>query len=154
MPHTTAHQPDPPHHTPGPDRDCDTWHRALEVLREAGAQAGRDAADWWEQDTLGGRASGHTTARAVAILAGLEDIDPAIVDALPACDRSGQRADQPAHVPCWVDLYHDAAPADAPRWDDLDPHARDEAIGAYCDGYDNAAHDGVAAHCRRAVDHT
>ncbi len=49
MPHTTAHQPDPPHHTPGPDRDCDTWHRALEVLREAGAQAGRDAADWWEQ---------------------------------------------------------------------------------------------------------
>ena len=133
MPHTT------PHHTPGPDRDCDTWRRALDALREAGAQAGRDAADWWEQDTLGGRASGHTTARAVAILAGLEDIDPAIVDALPACDRSGQRADQPA---------------DAPGWDDLDPHARDEAIGAYCDGYDNAAHDGVAAHCRRAVDHT
>jgi hypothetical protein len=88
MPHTTAHHPDPPHHTPGPDRDCDTWRRALDALREAGAQAGRDAADWWEQDTLGGRASGHTTARAVAILAGLEDIDPAIVDALPVSPRT------------------------------------------------------------------
>src|SRR5437762_1195590 len=61
MPPTTAHHPDPPHHTPGPDRDCDTWRRALDALRKAGAQAGRDAADWWEQDTLGGRASGHTT---------------------------------------------------------------------------------------------
>src|SRR5215470_12893589 len=105
MPRATPNHPDPPPHPRGPGRDNETWRRVLDALHEAGARAGRDAADWWEQDTLGGRASGDTTARAAAILAGLDDIDPAIVDTLPACDVTGQWADQPGDA----DLYHDAA---------------------------------------------
>jgi len=122
-------------------------HSASPRPAAPGARAGRNAADWWDQDTLGGRASGDTDARATLILAGNDDLAPLIVDALPACDVSGQWADAPTEA----GLYHDAAPAHAPGCNDLDPQARDEAIAAYRDRYDSAAHDRVAEHCRRTL---
>jgi hypothetical protein len=155
MPHTTNPTPGQPHHpgvahpqlTPEPRPADRSWQPVLDALREAGARAGRDAADWWEQDTLGGRASGDTAARAAVILAGLDNLDPRIVDALPVCDLSGRWADAPTEA----DLYHAAAPEHAPGWDGLDAQSRDEAIEAYRDGFDTAVHDRVAEHCHRTI---
>src|SRR5437764_13727870 len=140
MSHTTPErdQPTPDHAAQRPathHHDDTTWQHILEALRQAGQHAGTGAADWWAQDTVGGRATGDTAGRARAVLAGIDDGDPAVLDALPACDLSGQWADTPTEA----DLYAHAAPPDAPGWDDLDPLRRDEAMQAYRDGFDTAA---------------
>ena len=116
-----------------------TWPAVLDALRQAGQDHGRTAADWWAQDAVGGRASGDTAATARTVLAGIDDGDPAILDTLPTCDLSGRWADSPTEA----DLYTQAAPDDAPRWDDLDPDHRGEAIDAYRDGFDTATTDRV-----------
>src|SRR6266542_7019281 len=110
-----SHTPDHDQHTPDraaarPVANHDAaWQHTLAVLRQAGQNAGADAADWWAQDTVGGRATGDSTATARAVLAGIDDGDPAVLDALPVCDLSGQWADTPTEA----DLYAHAAPPDA-----------------------------------------
>jgi len=122
-----------------------TWSAVLDALREAGARAGSNAADWWAQDTVGGRASGDTTRTARAVLAGIDDGDPAVLDALPACDWSNE--DRPPQA----QLYAEAVPAGAPPWTVLSPGQRDEAIAAYRDGFDTAVQDRVTQHSRAAL---
>ncbi len=131
---------------PVTDHDAAAWQYTLAVLRQAGQDAGVGAADWWAQDTVGGRATGDTATTAGALLAGIDDGDPAILDALPACDLSGE-----GDAPTEADAYAEAAPHDAPGWDDLDTTRRDEAIAAFRDGFDTAAQDRVADHCRTAL---
>jgi hypothetical protein len=118
------------------------WTQVLETLRAAGEQEGRQAADWWEQDAIGGRTNGdvHSTARAV--LAGIDDGDPAILDSLPSFDVAGYDAER----------FHLHTPGDAPRWDDLPEDDQAEAIDAARDGFHRAIHDGIAAYCRALLD--
>jgi hypothetical protein len=133
--------------TPNPaatDVNAAAWPRTLDALATAGTAAGRNAADWWLQHPLGGHSIGETRTTAERILAGLTDGDPEILDTLPACDRSGQRAEGPAEA----DLYRDAAPADAPRWHDLDAEHLDEATETYRAAYDTAAQHRIEAYCR------
>jgi hypothetical protein len=104
-------------------------------MARAGAAAGRDAAAWWQQDTLGGRAAGNVTARAATILAGLDDIDPAILDALPTSPQD------------LADTYADTAAPHAPAWTALDPAGRDGLDAAYREAFDAAVHDEVARSC-------
>jgi len=146
MPHTTPHHPGPPQ--PPADPAADTWQRVLDTLHAAGTAAGVAAADWWAQDTVGGRASGDTAATARTVLAGLDDGDPLILDTLPGFDLSGHDA------PTEAELYTDAAVADAPGWDLLDARARAEAIDAFHDGYHTAVTDRIAEHCRTALPDT
>jgi hypothetical protein len=122
-----------------------TWSTVVDALREAGAHAGATAADWWAQDAVGGRATGDTTRTAHAVLAGIDDGDPAVLDALPGCDRSDD--DDPTQA----QLYAEAAPAGAPPWTALNAGEREEAADAYRDGFDTAAQDRVAQHCRAAL---
>ena len=143
MTQTTAHSADPPQPVAEPARD--TWPRVLDAMHTAGACAGADAAGWWAQHTIGGRASGDTAARARIILAGLDDGDPAISDGLP--DYALPHSD----LPTAAEWYADTAPADAPAWDTLDEPARVEAIDAFRDGYHTALEDQAAAHCRLAL---
>jgi hypothetical protein len=82
MPNTTTRPAPGPHPT--------LWNSILLALGQADASAGSDAAGWWAQDTVGGRAGGDTATRARAVLAGINDGDPAVLDALPTCDLSGQ----------------------------------------------------------------
>lgn len=147
-------QPTNPGPTPTPDPSTGedprtphtmTWSAVLDALREAGTDAGTNAADWWAQDTVGGRASGDTTRTARAVLAGIDDGDPAVLDALPACDQSDEES------PTEAQLYAEAAPAGAPPWTTLNPARRDEAVDAYRDGFDTAVQDRVAQHCRTAL---
>jgi hypothetical protein len=127
---------------------ADTWQRVLDALYMAGTDAGADAADWWAQDTVGGRARGDTAATARQVLAGIDDGDPLILDALPGCDLSGHDA------PTGAELYADAVPDDAPGWDGLSAQARAEAIDTFRDGYHTAVQDRIAEHCRTALPDT
>jgi len=120
------------------------WARTLAAMSTAGSDAGRAAADWWLQHPLGERATGDPRRSAGRVLAGLADGDPEIVDTLPCCDLSGQRADNPTEA----DLYRDAAPADAPGWHDLSTEERDEAAETYRAAHDTAAHHRIEAYCR------
>jgi len=152
MPHTPPRHPDAPQHagtdatppTPGP---AVSWPDVLDALRCAGARAGATAADWWAQDTVGGRTSGDTAATARLILAGIDDGDPLILDALPGLEVCGRDADAPTEA----EVYTQAAPHGAPDWDSLDEPARAEAIDAFGDGHQRGVEARVVEHCRTAL---
>jgi hypothetical protein len=124
------------------------WDTVLSALTKAGHTAGVNAAAWWAQETVGGRASGDVRATARRVLAGIDDGDPMVLDSLPALDLSGQHADTPNDA----DVYRQAAPGHAPDWGALDAAHRDEAIEAYRSAHDTAVMDAVAGHCRTALD--
>lgn len=75
------------------------YDAAVKYATDLGAEHGANAAEWWLQDTVGGRARGGTDWRSSAeanartILRGIDDGDPAVLDTLPASDLSGQWAD-------------------------------------------------------------
>ena len=79
------------------------------------------------------------------MLAGIDDGDPAVLDALAGCDQSEEDS------PTQAQLYTEAAPAGAPPWTALDPGQRDEAADAYRDGFDTAVQDRITEHCRAAL---
>jgi hypothetical protein len=112
-------------------------------MRAAGGQAGRSAAGWWAQDTVGGRATGDTCTTARRVLVGIADGDPAVLDGLPTLP-AGDDAQR----------YADAAPPDAPAFAQLTAAERAAVADAYRDGFDAAVADAAAAHCRAAADPT
>ncbi|WP_422733871.1 DUF4314 domain-containing protein [Micromonospora sp. WMMD558] len=120
--------------------DFDGWERVLEVLRAAGAAAGRSAAEWWAQNALGGRAPGNVRRRAREILAGVDNGDSAVLDGLPVADRYVLVEDR--------DRYAEHAPPDAPAWETLTARQSEEARWAWCDGFDEAAEAEVARQSR------
>lgn len=65
----------------------------LEQARAIGREHGKNAADWWEQDAIGGRVTGDVRPTARLVLEGIEEGDPAVLDGLPRPDLSGQYAD-------------------------------------------------------------
>jgi hypothetical protein len=132
-----------------PSSEASRWAAALAQMRAASADAGRAAAEWWGQDTVGGRASGDVRATARRILAGIDDGDPAVLDTLPSLDTSGQPADDTTG---W-ELFA-AATGDRTGWFGLSIQQRDEALDAYRDGFDTAATDRAAELCRAAASPT
>jgi len=142
---THPHHPDPPQAAAEPA--ANTWPHLLDALHAAGADLGANAADWWAQDTVGGRASGDIAATARLILAGLDDGDPLICDALPGHHPSGENPEAATEA----QVYADTAPHDAPGWNTLDDQHRAEAIAAFGDGYYTGVQDRVAEHCRLAL---
>jgi hypothetical protein len=145
--HEPIHPVPQPRQTSSPGAEDAAWRVVLDTLCLAGERAGRNAADWWAQDAVGARASGDAAATSRAVLAGIDDGDPLVLDGLPACDLSGRSADTPTEA----DVYTDAAPDEAPGWDDLDQPHRDQAIDAYRDAFDTACRDQVTEHCRTAL---
>ncbi|WP_233624619.1 hypothetical protein [Actinoplanes sp. ATCC 53533] len=117
-----------------------SWHTVLTEIGTAATRDGVNAADWWAQDTVGGRTTGDVTTAARQLLAGIDDGDPRVLDLLP---RSPEPDAEEAG-----DLYGEATGADAPGWDDLNPTRRVQAIAAYRDAYDSAAQQHAAWHCR------
>jgi hypothetical protein len=121
------------------------WQAVLAAIAAAGRAAGSDAAAWWQQDALGGRASGDTAARARAVLTGIADGDPLMLDALPAAEPGEDKAEQ---------AYKEehAGPSGHPGWPALDAVARAEAVDAWREAYHTAVLDEVARCCRHALD--
>jgi len=70
-----------------------TIDQTIEQAAKIGREHGTNAAAWWEQDALGGRVTGDTRSTAEAVLKGIEDSDPQVLDGLPYPDLSGQWAD-------------------------------------------------------------
>ncbi|MDG4760372.1 DUF4314 domain-containing protein [Micromonospora sp. WMMD710] len=124
------------------------WAATLQRMRAAGIEAGYTAADWWAQDTIGGRASGDTCLAARRVLGGIEDGDPAVLDALPRFTVAGEAVDTAG----WQ-LFADAT-GDVCGWFGLRIQQRDEAIGVYRDAFDTAATDRVADLCHLATSPT
>ncbi|MEU7769826.1 DUF4314 domain-containing protein [Micromonospora taraxaci] len=124
------------------------WAGALQRMRAAGTEAGRTAAEWWAQDTIGARAGGDTRLAARRILAGVEDGDPAVLDALPHFSSAGVSVD----IGGW-ELFADAT-GDITGWFGLRIQQRDEAMAVYRDAFDTAATDRVADLCHLAASPT
>ncbi|MGC4885742.1 DUF4314 domain-containing protein [Micromonospora sp. DT227] len=118
------------------------WQLVLTALREAGAVAGRDAAQRWTQDTIGGRAHGDVTGVAREVLASIVATDGRTIDGLPLADR-GDAAGRAR--------YADHAPPDAPTYTELTGPQADQARQAWCDGFDQAVDDEAARQCRRVL---
>jgi hypothetical protein len=134
--------------TGGPGGDAAGWAAALKKMRAAGSEAGRTAAEWWAQDTIGARAGGDTRLTARRILAGIDDGDPAVLDTLPHFTSSGDSVD----ITGWG-LFADAT-GDVSGWFGLRIQQRDEAMTVYRDAFDTAAEDGVAELCHLAASPT
>ncbi|GAA5200676.1 hypothetical protein GCM10023322_79030 [Rugosimonospora acidiphila] len=117
------------------------WEQLLQAARDDGAAAGRALAEWWAQDTIGGRATGDVKTVARRILAGLDDGDPAILDALPPATPPAQ--DQPSRS--------DGSGGDGPP---LTPRERDDLSDAYLDSAQQAIGDQVAQLCRMVLSPT
>ncbi|MEV7267911.1 DUF4314 domain-containing protein [Micromonospora aurantiaca] len=131
-----------------PVAEATGWAAALQRMRAAGAVAGRTAAEWWAQDTIGARAGGDTRLAARRILAGIQDGDPAVLDALPRFSAVGE----PVDIAGW-ELFADAT-GDTTGWFGLRIQQRDEAMAVYRDTYDTAATDRVAELCHLAASPT
>lgn len=104
-----------------------------------GREHGRNAAGWWEQDAIGGRATGDVRPAALRTLSGIEDGDPEILDSLPGPDLSGQWADGYSSRDLYTELSVDGIDDD----------------GSLCDAYEmafsEAVHDEIARMCREVL---
>jgi hypothetical protein len=114
----------------------------LAAATASGTAAGRSAADWWGQHAVGGRASGDVRAAARRILAGIDDGDPAVLNTLPLCDRSGGSITAPEAL----DEFGTPPP--------LTAEEQAEALSAYADAYDEAAEARVVELCHLAASPT
>ncbi|WP_250008780.1 DUF4314 domain-containing protein [Actinoplanes sp. M2I2] len=117
--------------------DAPAWDALLAEVRSAAAEAGGSAAEWWAQDTIGGRARGDTRAVARRVLAGIQDGDPAVLDTLPPADPPHQAADV----------------LTGGGWDgpSLTDQQRDTAIDAYRSGFATVVLDRVTELCQLAA---
>jgi hypothetical protein len=115
----------------------------LTAVRAAGEAAGRDAAAWWCQDMIGGRATGDVKPRARTILQALDDDDPELLDGLPCADPS--RLDNLEELD---DTGLAAILADSEGREALVSGSRDELVDAYQDGFDEALQAAIAEQCR------
>mgnify|MGYP003471701048 CR=1 FL=1 len=131
------------------------WAATLARLADLGTEAGRGVAEWWAQDTIGGRATGNVRATARRVLAGIEDGDPAVLDTLPTFTPPIRWHDgrDTAQVR-YTEAAHDAAEGQAPHWRDLTDEQRAETIAASREAFDTAVVERVAELCHLAASPT
>jgi hypothetical protein len=129
------------------------YARAIAYAAATGAQDGRSAAGWYAQDTYGGRVTRGAREAATAVLRGIADGDPAMLDGLPAPDLSGQWADTLTGPALVADALAAAGIPDA------DVMARASAapmpfvdwFSDVCDAYESAFSDAVTAEIERTA---
>jgi hypothetical protein len=117
------------------------WTRLLDDIACTARADGVNAAEWWAQDTVGGRAHGTVTTTARAVLDGIDAVDPKVLDTLP----------QPGHDSP-ERAYRDHADTDLPTWDTLDPRRRADVTDTYHAGFDAGAHAQVCAACTAVLE--
>lgn len=112
---------------------------------DLGADDGERSAAWWEQDTIGGRATGDTKAVAQRVLDGVEDGDPEVLDSL--MDTVSFSSQEEIEAQCgW----------DEPDLDDWNAHVRWERErliiwDAYWGALQESFEAGVVVACRREL---
>lgn len=113
------------------DREFD---QLLAEAAKLGTEAGVNAAAWWEQDAIGGRATRGERETAECTLKGLENGDPETIDSLPFPNLSGEWADE--QVP--EDIYRELG---------VQPEPEDEQD--ICEAWETAASDAVVSEVER-----
>jgi hypothetical protein len=121
------HNPAAAHKRRGSRRAARRWAGTLNRLAGAGRQDGAEAAAWWQQYALGGRTTGEVTAAAARVLAGLDNLEPQVLDTLPAAPFSDALAEA---------VYTEHGGRFAPAWRRLRPSRRVAAVDAYRDAYE------------------
>jgi len=119
------------------------WPALLAAAGAAGARAGVNAADWWAQDTIGGRATGDPLDTARRILTGIDDDDPRVYDQLPTFASSGAAADLSDDT----DLLDEIAGGRQRHTSWTGPQ-REELVAEYEQGFDQAVLVRAAQLCR------
>ncbi|MEV0005657.1 DUF4314 domain-containing protein [Micromonospora sp. NPDC050980] len=137
-----------PSPTGDPVAEATGWAAVLRQMGAAGTEAGRTAAEWWAQDTIGARTDGDTLLAARRILVGIEDGDPAVLNALPHFSSAGESVD----IAGW-ELFVEAT-GDSTGWFGLRIPQRDEAMAVYREAFDTAVVDRVADLCHLAASPT
>jgi hypothetical protein len=134
------------------------FERAIAYATATGAQDGRSAAGWYAQDTYGGRVTRGAREAATAVLRGIADGDPAVLDGLPAPDLSGEWADTLTGPALVADALAAAGLTriDVPAADLTgDPDATIAAAADWftdvCDAYESAFSDAVTAEIERTA---
>jgi hypothetical protein len=116
---------------------------ATDAAADLGADHGRTAAAWWQQDAIGARSRSDATAVARRVLAGIDECDPEILDQLPTADLSGTHADGLTVTSLLAELDTTG----------LDPTsaAAQSIADAYRDAHDGDAASAIAAACRAVI---
>ena len=83
------------------------------------------------------------TATAARVLAGLDNLEPRVLDTLPAAPFSDALIEQ---------VYTEHTSRLAPAWARLRPSQRVAAVDAYRDAYEIALHQKVEDYCRQVLD--
>lgn len=130
---------------------------ALAYATAEGTRDGTNAAGWYVMDAFGDRVANLADAKrsAAAVLRGIEDGDPAVLDTLPYADLSGQWADTLTGPALLGDAF-------GCGYGDDSGHAADEAmfwhgddLTAVCDAYGTAyaqaAADAIATAAREVL---
>ena len=113
---------------------------AIAYATELGAEHGRDAASWFFD--------GNTTdATYRAVLRGIEDGDPAMLDTIPSADLSGQWADTLSGPELFKDACAEAGLEDEDAYDGL----FSDVCDAYERAFDDAAVEAIEVTARRMV---
>jgi hypothetical protein len=118
---------------------------AIGKAGEIGREHGENAAEWWQQDALGGRATGDTATTARSVLQGIDGGDPAILDTLPAY-VDGYTATELQSECDWPE----------PDVDDLEAHRRWSAVvsdlwSEYQTAFQDAVRESVIRYCEREL---
>lgn len=111
--------------------DTTTYETLIAEARAKGADHGRAAASWY----FDGNTDEGTY---VAVLRGIEDGDPEILDTFPLSPLSGEWADEPTPASVLEEL---GVPED--DGSGKDDTLRDEILGAYEDGFYEASADEI-----------
>ena len=122
---------------------------AIQYATQLGKEEGTNAAAWWQQDAIGGRATGDTKATAQRVLDGLDEGDPEIIDGLPRPDLSGQWADTMSGP----DLIRRALDEAGLEEDEIDDAYDGEYDGEICDAYENAFSQAVDDEVQRVCEY-
>lgn len=119
------------------ETDAECFAELLKEAAELGRAAGQNAAEWWEQDVIGGRVSSRVDTREVAryILQGMEDGDPEFLDSLPWPNLSGEWAGDPTPASLYAELGIEAE--------------QDSDDGALCTAWEDAASEAVVREVER-----
>lgn len=126
------------------------YDKAIAYATERGAKDGASAATWYVFDAGPWHGPDQTTLNARAVLRGIENGDPAVLDRFPAADLSGQWADSltgPA-------LAHDAVVEAGVPLDDEHEQAEQDWFDVICTAYEaayNTAVEGAIAAAARAI---
>jgi hypothetical protein len=110
-----------------------------ERAQAAGQTAGQNAADWWAQERVGGRATGDVAATARRTLQGIRYEDPEVMNSLPSPAGTAES---------W---YGEIRTSDSPAWGDLPADVRWTVVDSYRLGFSTGVEDGVSRACTLAL---